>query len=147
MIKVIQFNPQHLNLMELRNTEREGAFSLPDFMERMDVVTKGSVQAATFLLDGKILFAAGFHQLWPGVLEVWMVPAACIKTAPMLFGRMIKRYVDNIAVDFKAHRIQTTSHDDPFHERWMNFLGFQKEGTLRAFTYDKKPMCIYSRIA
>lgn len=147
MIKVIQFHVKHLELMQLREIEAAGAFTLKDYMERIDAVAKSSIQAATFLHDGRILFAAGFHELWPGVLEVWMIPGECIKTAPMLFGRLIKKYVDNIARDFKAHRIQTTSHDDPFHERWMGFLGFQKEGVLRNFTHDKKAMCLYSRVS
>lgn len=105
-----------------------------------------SVQAVTVVLDGRILFCAGFCPLWPGVFELWMIPSVYAKTAPVFFARTIRRYIDRIAIDFAAHRLQTTSFDDPFHRRWMTWLGFQPEGVLRQFTQDKRDMVQFGRI-
>ncbi len=143
-VKLIEFHPKHLELMDIRADEMMGTFKLKDAYDRIEHVWKGSLAAGTFMLDGRVLFCAGFHQLWPGSLEIWMIPSVHVKKAPVAFGRTVRRFFDNIVVDFKAHRIQTTSYDDAFHTRWMQWMGFQKEGTLRKFTHDKKNMCIYA---
>lgn len=147
-VKIIKFDPKHLDLMEIRPLELHGVFELADACDRMARVAKASIQAVTFLFDGRVLCCAGFHELWPGVLEVWMIPSIYVKRLPISFPRMIRRYLDNIFEDFGAHRVQTTSHDDPFHARWMEWLGFKNETPegMRKFTYDKQTMCIYSRV-
>lgn len=134
--------------MEMRSFELMGSMQLEDAYARIEKVAKASVQAATFLYDGRVLFCAGFHQLWPGVLEVWMIPSVYIRKVPISFGRTIKRYIDRLAEDFKAHRLQTTSYDDPFHAKWMAFLGFENEtpNGMKKFTHDQKTMCMYARV-
>lgn len=145
-VKVVAFHERHLELLEMRETEKIlGCFALGDAFERITRLAKESVQAATFLYDGRVIFCAGFFQLWPGVIEVWMIPSVHLKNCPVYFAKTIKRYVVNIAQDFKVHRMQTTSYDDAFHERWMGFLGFTKEATMKNFTFDKNSMCLYAR--
>ncbi len=147
-VKIVQFNPRHLEVMEIRDEEMLGSMQLEDAYGRMDRVAKGSLAAATFMYDGRIVFCAGFHQIWPGVLEVWMIPSVhAAKKLPISFPRIIRRYVENIERDFKAHRIQTTSYHDPFHARWMEWLGFKNEtpNGMINFTHHKKTMCIYAR--
>jgi hypothetical protein len=123
-----------------------GDFQTPESYARVEQMVKISVQSGTFLYDGRILFVAGFCKLWNGVFELWMIPSVYAPSAPVFFVRTLKRYITAIARDFKAHRMQTTSFDDDFHEKWMGVLGFQKEGTLRAFTESKQTMCQYGRL-
>jgi len=147
-VKVVQFSPHHLEVMDVREIDAAlfGFFKTDEAYARIDGLAKVSVQAATFLYDGRVLFVAGFVRLWPGVFEVWMLPSVYIKTAPRSFARLIRRYVDRIGEDFKAHRIQTTSFPDEFHERWMKFLGFSAEGVLQNYTQDKRSMVQYGRV-
>jgi len=145
-IKIIGFHPEHVNLMDLRPEEHSILKTVEDVKGRMIEVEKMSVQAGTFMYDGVIIFAAGFYIYWPGVAEGWNLSTTHIEKAPMFFARTMKRYVESIAETFKLHRIQTTAFDDPFHERWMGWLGFEKEGTMRKFTPDKKNQCMYARL-
>lgn len=145
-LKVIPFEPAHVDLMELRGIELGGPFSLGDFRERLACVARDSVQAVTFVYDGRILLCAGFSCMWPGVLVVWMIPTTRIGAIPFRVARCLRRYVDRIAKDFGAHRLQTTTHADPMHARWMRFLGFSQEGIMRKFTHDKKDMLMFSRV-
>lgn len=145
-VKVLNFHPRHLEVMEVREYEAAWLGNLKGAYAKIEQLTKDSVQAGTFMYDGRVLFCAGFSWVGPGVLEVWMIPSMHAKEASVFFGRTIKRLIESIARDFKAHRIQTTSNDDAFHERWMEWLGFQKEGTMRQFTHDKKNMCVYARL-
>lgn len=143
-VKVVGFHPRHLEVMELRSFELGGLFLLADAYDRVEKITQEG-QAGTFLFDGRVVFCAGFKQVWPGVLEVWMIPSVHIKKTPISFARVLKGYIKRIAADFKIHRMHTTSFDDPFHERWMAFMGFVKEGTMQQFTQDKRNMCLYAR--
>jgi len=142
---IVTFHPKHLEVMDVREVEKFGSFKLEDLYERVDKINKESVQSATFIYEGRILFCAGFSMMWPGVAEGWMIPSVYVKEYPVLCCKILKMYVDRIMVDFKCHRFQTTSPDDPFHERWMGFLGLKKEGTMRQYTHDKKNYCVYAR--
>lgn len=143
--KVVAFHPRHLEVMEIRELESAGALQLKDAYARIEKVAAASVQAGTFLLGGRILFCAGFQELWPGVFEMWMIPSVHLPGNVMRFGRTIRHYVDRVMIDFNAHRLQATTHDDPFHERWMEFLGFHREARMYKFTNDKKNMLLYAR--
>lgn len=120
-------------------------FTTEEAWQRVEHMAKVSIQAVTFVYDGRVIFCAGFCQLWPGVIEVWMIPSVYARSMPMFFGRKIRRYMDGIGRDFGAHRLQTTSFDDDFHKKWMKFLGFAPEGTAKQFTQDKRDMVYYAR--
>lgn len=147
-VKVVRFHPNHIEVMEVRDMDAAlfGYFKTEEGFGRIKEIGDTSVQAGTFTYDGRIIFIAGFFQLWPGVIEVWMLPSKHLATAPRTFARLMKRYVDRIAEDFKVHRMQTTSFHDDFHAKFMKFLGFKAEGTLEKYTQDKRNMVQYARV-
>lgn len=147
-ITAVRFHPKHLEVMRVRQQDSGlfGDFKTEESYHRVEQMANISLQALTFSYDGRILMVAGFCQLWTGVYDVWMIPSEYVYTAPVSFARLLKRYVIRVQEDLKAHRLQTVSFNDDFHERWMNFLGFQKEGVLRRFTMNEWDMCTYSRI-
>lgn len=130
----------------MREQEFMGSFSLEDAYERIELISNTSTKAGTFVRDGRILCCAGFSMLWPGVADGWIIPSIYIKDAPISFCKFIKNYINTIMKTFNCHRFQTTSFDDPFHERWMKWLGFEKEGTMRKYTHDQQNHCIYARV-
>lgn len=146
-IIIVPFDPHHIQVMDIRDIEKETTFSLPDAYERiLDSTQNVKGEAGTFLYEGRILCCAGFRIIWPGVIEGWIIPSIWVKTAPISFAKYMRRYVESIAKSFRCHRFQTASPDDPFHERWMNWMKFQKEGTMRNYTHNKKTYCLYSRL-
>ena len=146
-IKVVQFHPRHIEVMELRDIEQQAVFKLKDAYDRIEKIAKDSVQAVTFLYDGRVLFCAGFNELWPGVFDVWMISSIYIPTVPILVARMLRQYMDRIMEDFGAKRLQTTTHDDEMHVRFMEFLGFNNDtpGGMKNFAPDGKTMLMFSR--
>lgn len=143
--QIVKFHPKHFECMDIRQKEKDAIFSLPDAYARYEHVAEASLQAATFIGDGRVLFCAGFFLLWSGVAEFWMIPSAHVGKYPMPFYRTIRQYLKEIPATFKLHRIQTTSYDDAFHEKWMRKLKFKKEGTMEQYRHDKSNMCIYGR--
>lgn len=132
--------------MEIRQKEKDAIFTLPDAYSRFENMAAASVQAATFIQDGRIIFCAGFTILWGGVADLWMVPSVYVRENPLAFYRTVRGYLKVLPETFKLHRIQTTSYNDAFHEKWMTKLGFQKEGVMRQYRHDKSDMVMYGRV-
>lgn len=145
MEKIIEFKPEHIELMEIRDIEIASSFVLPDAKDRMQMMAEASLAAGTFMLDGRIIFAAGVHQPWPGVLEGWIIPTVYVPDYPVWFVKKIKGYFEAIAETFKCHRFQTTTFQDEQHEKWMELLGFKKEGVMKEYSHNKKDYGIYAR--
>lgn len=145
-VEVFDFHPDHLLVMDIRAEEALGIMSLDDHYERFLVLSKCSVDAASFTIGDRMLFCAGYVSLWPGVIECWMVPSKYVDQHRLTFCKLLKQYVDSIIHKEKCHRFQTTAPDDALHARWMKFLGLKKEGVLRKYTHNKKNYCMYARI-
>lgn len=145
-LEIIEFHPMHLEVAVVRDHEAATLLTMPDASNKIANLAKRSVQAATFMYDGRILMCAGFLECWPGVCEVWSIPTIYAKQLPFQYGRTLKRYVEQIAKTFKYHRLQTVAVADDLHARWMQFLGFQKEGVLRQYTTGKLDYNMYARV-
>ncbi len=145
-VDMIDFHPHHLDVMEIRQEEMEGIMALDDAFTRFEAMAKMSIDCKTFVSDGRIIFCAGFFQLWPGVIECWMVPSKYVENSTLQFCKILRQYVHDIIEEYKCHRFQTTAPDDELHARWMKFLGLEKEGILRKYDHNQKNHCIYSRI-
>ena len=141
-IETIKFRPEHLEVMSIREKEEKGIMQLEDAFTRFEGMAKISIDAKTFMYDGRIIFCAGYFQLWPGVIECWMVPSKYVKTVTLQFCKILKQYVDDIIREYKCHRFQTTAPDDDLHARWMKFLKLEKEGVLRKYDYKQKDHCM-----
>ncbi len=132
--------------MDIRDEELNGVMTLLDVEKRFDALGKQSLSASTFTYNGKLLFSAGYFELWPGVLECWMIPSIHVKSAMFTFCKLLRGYVRAIIEQEECHRFQTTTPNDELHHRWMTFLGMEKEGTLRKYTHNGQDYCMYSRV-
>lgn len=144
--KILEFDPIHVDAMEMRGVEAHYYLDLPDSKERVAAVADNSLFAITVVHDGVVLFCAGFSIVWPGVGDGWIIPSVHVPKYPRVLCRIIKDYLTSFIDTFNLHRVQTTSYHDPLHERWMNWLGFENEGVMRNFTHDKQDHCMYARI-
>lgn len=144
-VETIAFSSEHLKLMDIREEEKQGIMSLDDVIGRFDAMSAASLDAKTFIYDGRIIFVAGFNELWPGVIECWMVPSIYVKTVRIEFCKILRRYVHDIMELYNCHRLQTSSPDDELHARWMKFLGLKREGLLRKFTHTGQDYVMYAR--
>ena len=144
-VELIDFHPEHLVLMDIRDEETAGVMTLEDSYDRFEMMGNASIEAKTSLSDGRIIFCAGYVELWPGVIECWMIPSIHVKKAMFTFSKLLKEYVHAIIDREECHRFQTSCPDDRLHARWMKFLGLKKEGTLKQYTHHKQDYCMYAR--
>lgn len=144
-VEIFEFNPDHLNVIDIREEEAQGVMTLPDYYERFSMAAEKSIEANSYAYDGIMLFSAGYMELWPGVIECWMVPSIHVEKYKMTFCKLLKNYVDKILREQTCHRLQATAPDDELHNRWMGFLGLKKEGVMKQYTHTKQDYAIFGR--
>lgn len=131
-MKAIDYHPTHLELIEMRDEERE-AIDLREFLRSTGPAT------ATLVHDFKVIAIIGVYDIWEGVAEVFVLPSIYVQTCPMQFFYQVRRVLKQICRDTTLlHRVQTRSLDDEPTNRWMRLLGFESEGVLKAFTPQKR---------
>lgn len=54
-----------------------------------------------------------------------------------LHARQLKRFVENVIIDFEMERLQTDSFDCELLNRWHKFLGFELEGKRKKMMMGK----------
>lgn len=144
-MEIIVFHPKHLEVAHIRQHEMDTIFKMKNVYTQLEKLAEKSVQAGTFMYDGRIITCAGFLELWPGVAEIWQIPTEYVRLCPSLFSKTIRGYVETIAENFKYHRLQTVAPADALHDRWMAWLGFKSEGTMSNYTADKQDYRMWSR--
>lgn len=139
-MKFIPAKEDHLDLLELRKDEH-ASFACDDLAKDHIKGLIGYSSCGTAVYKGKIIAIFGFFQIWPGVLEVWILPSIYVQEHPIPFLRAAKQYIKGLIRDYNPHRVQSCSIDNMLHEGWMRFTGFEKEGTLRQYTANKVDYC------
>lgn len=145
-VKLVDFHPHHVELMDLKDNVKLGFMTLADCKERLEAMHMNGIDSQTMMYNGRVIFCAGYMQMWSGVMECWMLPSIHVNKVTLSFSRIIKDYIDAILSHEKCHRVQVTAPDDAFHARWMKFLGMKKEGSLRHYGPNKEDHCIYAKV-
>lgn len=90
------------------------------------------------MVDGDVVVAiVGYYEPWPGLWEVFIYPSELLPSYGMMFARHLKLILSTIVSQHEPRglrRIQTCSVDDKLHNRWMRYMGFTKEGTMRRYS-------------
>src|ERR1019366_10682772 len=98
MSKIIatHFVPGHLEVIELQEHEKE----MLEPTNFCAVACGNAATTKTFFYEGKILGIGGYAKLWPGVLEVYIVPSVYFfkypKEAVLNTHDMFKEATDDI---------------------------------------------------
>lgn len=127
MFRVVPFKKEHVDLMNVRPHETT---LLSD--EALVKLEQGSI-AITGVIDGRVISCGGVIPLYNGVAELWQIPSVYVSEITMRYARYIRRWLEGIREEFLLHRMETLCLDDDLHNRWMRFLGFEREGVKRKF--------------
>ena len=140
-IKMIDFHPAHLDLMEIRKHEEE-EICFGNYKDKFTTLSKLGV-SGTVIYDGEILCVIGAFDMWAGVCEVWVLPSKAIEKHKLIFARTIKKQLEALKSLNVYHRIQVTALDDAFHNKFFRWLKFKKEteNGMKNFTRNK---CTYN---
>ena len=144
-VKIVPFKYEHLDLVDTRDSELTGILKLPNAEERLRNLAEASL-GGTLLYDGRIICCLGAVELWPGVIDVWVIPTKYLVEKPLIFVKTVKNYLLRFVEDFQCHRVQTVAVDDELHSRFLTWLGFSKEGVMKEYSCNRETYNMWSRM-
>ena len=123
MIKVEQFNMEHLNRFKLDCPLDNlwGNMAVNSMDPNKDILT--------FIDDsGRIVALGGLNHFRNGVAEVWIVRGAGINDNKLGFTKAVKRMLNHFIEYAALHRVElAVSHNEPQWKKWAETLGFKFE--------------------
>jgi hypothetical protein len=138
------FQPHHIDEIALglqSKQERERDWYIaPGYGSSL--LAKGE---AFSLMDGhRPIGCGGVLWRWDGCGILWAIHTKHIAAHMLQWTRTAFRFIDLL----QARRLEAYIDED-FQEaqRWVDILGFQREGLMRSFTSDGRNQFLYSRVA
>lgn len=130
-MKLIKFKKEHLECMDIRDHEKH-------FLEIQGIVEYlvNSI-AVTAILDGRVVCCGGVSPFAMGNAEIWLLPSIYLPEYKKTLCRAIKTWLLEIRDTLSLRRMQTDCLDDDLHNSWMEFLGFDREGTRKKYFNEK----------
>lgn len=144
--KLIPFQLSHLELMDLRPQEKEELHADLNLLQKVNVLAELGM-GWTLLSEGRIVCAAGWLRIHAGVYEIWAFPSVYVKEPKYgrLYLRQLRKFRTLLEDEFKPHRIQSMSLDDPETDAFMKFCGFTQEGVLPMYSVTKRQYKMWGR--
>ena len=142
-MQIIPFEIEHFDAMDL------GPDSLVSRDRRPLFEAYPKVGPAVTLLNDTMepIACAGVLVMWEGLGEFWMIPSRYVPKYPKTVWKEAKDFVNGSIAKFNLHRVQATVREaDETATRWIERLGFQKEGVLRCFGANGENHVMYSRV-
>ncbi len=136
-VRVIPFHPEHVKLMDIRDSELGVLLCFQDIEQRLKVISKYGV-CGTIMWGNIILGVMGYMELWKGVCEVWVIPSKSVPEHSVIFAKRIKKSLKLLRQTKYFHRIQTTSLANKKQNRFFKWLGFKDEGDLDCYSSKKE---------
>lgn len=102
---------------------------------------------ASYIRDGKIYACGGVYPMWSGVGQCWMIAAKDYKKYKLNIARYMREVIEVAGNQFGFKRIQGTVRAN-HHEavKFLEWMKFKKEGTLRRYGYNGQDHIMYSRV-
>ena len=132
--------------MELRDRDLDMLTCMDDWVGNIwEMKSKG--YAYTIYHEEDVVACVGVTKIVSGMAEIWAITGKLVDKYPKDFHKISLTIIEEAFKIGNLHRLQCTAEVD--YERtvkWLERLGFEREGTLRNYTPDGKDMYIYSII-
>lgn len=140
-MKIVQFEPDHLKSLLLQPSQ---SIMQPLLQDPTYGPSLASAGPAYSLVDGDAVFAtAGLIPQWENRAHAWALISAEVGPHMYLLHKAVLR-------TFTLHNFKRieTAVDCNFKQghRWMELLGFEREGCMRKYTPDGRDCDLYARI-
>lgn len=139
------FNRADFSLMNLLDDESEQVHEGIDLMEEWAKGKGGREYCGIFFHKDKPLFAGGWFERSPGILQVFLIPDREALVQRRVFYRFVCRIIEIVQSKYGAERLQTFSLPIPRIERWMRAIGFRCEGGTKSYNGQGLEYQLWSR--
>lgn len=139
-MEIVPFQPEHLNNLALQASQA-------DFFQNFDKSYAPLLISAgpcfTAIKDGIVLGCAGLTKQWDNRAIAWALLSANLGREFIRIHRAVERYL--LIADFKRIEAFVDANFAEGH-RWMQMLGFEREGYMRSFSPSGNDAVLYARI-
>ena len=145
-LTLIEMRMEDILQMTLRDRDRDMLACMEDWVGNIwDMKTKG--HAYTICHKDEVVACVGVTRITTGVAEIWAITGTLVDKFPKDFHKLCLKIIEKAFENDKLHRLQCTAEVDYDRTiKWLERLGFEREGTLRNYTPDAKDMYLYSII-
>jgi len=149
-IEVIAYEPEHAVEILARPHDVKNVKANPDFEAWAKVNALGPAWTGRRISDGKILACAGVRILWPGCGEAWAIfcdPEVVEYKYKKEAYVYILTYLKRVIEDYDLRRVQALVRADiPIAVKYIEQLGFEREGLLRKYGREGEDQYMYALI-
>ena len=149
MIKVVSFIAEHAEDLIQQGHRDFGSLADADTTMKpyYNVVAGQPAMAYSMIDDGHLIASSGIYEIWDGVGEAWLLPSTRLLEKPRKAVKAVRSFLHEISERENFRRVQATVHSDFTRgKRFLEWLGFENEGTLRNYGPDGADHIIYARI-
>lgn len=149
MIEFVPFIPEHLDAIRLREEfeARVSVLSSKQGAEMFQNLAQNGCALTIIGNDRAILAVCVWFVASPGIIDIGMFASEDIYSQSCSYLRFARRkfreFLGTLR-DSSVRRIQTMSYCDETHDRWMRWLGFDLEGTLKKYSHNGADMRVWS---
>lgn len=140
-MEIVAFAPEHFRNLFVQPAQAIMGPELQDEVYARSLMAGGDCYTA--LSGGIVIACIGLIQHWPGRRYAWAFLANEIEHQMIPLHRSVKRWLHYRG----SGRIETAV--DCAHEaavRWVEMLGFEREGRMRAWTQDGRDCFLYAKV-
>jgi hypothetical protein len=130
MTNIIPFESWHIAQLKLQPHEAE----MLDINRFLGIVNNPGNDCRSYFHDGKLLGIFGYQEFWAGCIDFYLMPSIYIFEYPIVAYKAAKKGLALLKLNPNIHRIQASCLDCPTRIKFMEYMGFTLEGTLRNYT-------------
>ena len=139
--EIVKFKPQHLEMLG----RREKDFTIGPYEDVIPYAMNSHSWSA--ILHGKVAACFGIMSGWPGVAEIWSITGAAADEHPILFHRVALTLPNQIMAHYGLDRLQAVCRADNLRScKWLEALGFKKEGVMKKYDALGLDNFMYARV-
>ncbi len=146
MIRLIDFEADHaeeLFTLDSSPATADSKYTLRNWIERMEKKDR----AFTLIDNGHLVAAGGIIPIWDGMGEAWLIPSDVMPGYRLQVIKIVRKRIDEIIDSDNLRRLQATVRADyDVATRFVEFLGFKREGLMRNYGPGGADHYMYSRI-
>ena len=144
MIKIISYDPAHLDLFEQteKDIERYGKFH-----SKMENALADYGITFTAVLDGRILCIGGILQVSVHTGKCWTIVSKHASGHGIKLLKVIKNQLESMMEDMNLFRVETSNLKEATeYHKWCRLLGFKEEGEMPYYDDKKRTHIRFSKI-
>jgi len=146
MLRLLPFQAEHVRYMDLLDRDKWilDSNNLARFAQMHELRGKGYTMGVA---GGKIIACGGIDLWWDHVGEAWMLLTPYAVKYPVAVVRLTREFLGRLSEEMDLKRVQANIRvTDTVSFKFIELMGFKREGTMKSFGTDGTDYYMYGRV-